>query len=119
MPTTGGRDVDVFAVVGAMASVEVGATAKVAVGCTAVSVGITTGGVSVAAGSVGSTVGGMVVGRDVGVTTAPGEQAASVRITILIRMVLFFILSPVSVYDSRIFRSGECSKSLRVVLSMY
>ena len=110
---------EVFAVVGAMASVAVDAMASVAVGCSAVSVGITTGGVSVAGGSVGNTVGGRVVGRDVGVTTGPSEQAARVRITILIKIVLLFIRSPISRYDSRIFEPLSVAISLRVVLSIY
>ena len=74
---------DVFTAVGAMASV--------AVGCGAVVVGATTGGGFVAADSVGSAVGGSVVGRDVGETVGPSEQAVSVMITILIKMVRFFI----------------------------
>jgi len=89
MPVTGGRDVDVFAAVGAMASV--------AVGCSTVAVGATTGGVSVGAGSVGSTVGGSVGGKDVGETVGPIEQAVNVRIKILVRLILIFIFSPISV----------------------
>jgi hypothetical protein len=82
MPVTGGRDVDVEPVVGA--------TASVAVGGGAVSVGITAGEVTVATGNVGGSVAGTVGGRGVGVTAGCGEQAARVKIKTL-KMVLIFI----------------------------
>ena len=102
MPVTGGRDVEVFAAVGRMASV--------GVGCGTVAVGATTGGVSVGTGSVGSVVGGSVGGRDVGETVGPSEQAVNVRIKILVRLILIFIFSPISVgVILAYFQGGGCN----------
>ena len=113
MPVIGGWDADVFTAVGAMASV--------AVGCDTVAVGATMGGVSVGADSVGSAVGGSVGGRDVGLTVGPIEQPDNVRITILIRMVLFFIFSPIYfLYEIRAyFEAASVTVPLCIVLVMY